>query len=74
LGFVAVESSAETLRSSAAVPPPTVVDRVLKELFREGIHFDSCLIADGHSQDVFIILTFQVKLTTFLYFQNCKSN
>ncbi|CAO2824834.1 unnamed protein product [Amaranthus hypochondriacus] len=35
--FVSVESSAEKLRSSAAIPPPTVVDRVLKELFHEGV-------------------------------------
>lgn len=35
--FVSVESSAETLRSSVAIPPPTVLDRVLKELFHEGV-------------------------------------
>ncbi|XP_057548295.1 uncharacterized protein LOC130826744 isoform X2 [Amaranthus tricolor] len=31
------DSSAEKLRSSAAIPPPTVIDRVLKELFHEGV-------------------------------------
>ncbi|KMT05404.1 hypothetical protein BVRB_7g175320 isoform C [Beta vulgaris subsp. vulgaris] len=35
--FVSVESSAEKRRSSAAIPPPTVVDRVLKELFHDGV-------------------------------------
>ncbi|KAL2899314.1 Rab3 GTPase-activating protein catalytic subunit [Bienertia sinuspersici] len=35
--FVSVEASAEKMRSSAAIPPPTVVDRVLKELFHEGV-------------------------------------
>ncbi|XP_057548296.1 uncharacterized protein LOC130826744 isoform X3 [Amaranthus tricolor] len=35
--FVSVDSSAEKLRSSAAIPPPTVIDRVLKELFHEGV-------------------------------------
>lgn len=34
--FVSGESNAENLRSSASVPPPTVVDCVLKELFHEG--------------------------------------
>ncbi|KAJ8423948.1 hypothetical protein Cgig2_014424 [Carnegiea gigantea] len=33
--FVSGESNAENLGSSASVPPPTVVDRVLKELFPE---------------------------------------
>ncbi|KAH9601980.1 hypothetical protein KSS87_000353 [Heliosperma pusillum] len=30
------ESSAESLKPSAAIPPPTVVDRILKEIFRDG--------------------------------------
>ncbi|XP_074267812.1 uncharacterized protein LOC141591404 isoform X2 [Silene latifolia] len=30
------ESSAESLKPSAAIPPPTVVDRILKEIFRNG--------------------------------------
>lgn len=34
--FVSVDSSAERRRSSEVIPPPTVVDRVLKELFHEG--------------------------------------
>uniref|UniRef100_A0A803MW87 Rab3 GTPase-activating protein catalytic subunit n=1 Tax=Chenopodium quinoa TaxID=63459 RepID=A0A803MW87_CHEQI len=35
--FVSVDSRAEKLRSSASIPPPTVVARVLKELFHEGV-------------------------------------
>ncbi|XP_021716287.1 rab3 GTPase-activating protein catalytic subunit-like isoform X2 [Chenopodium quinoa] len=35
--FVTVDSRAEKLRSSASIPPPTVVARVLKELFHEGV-------------------------------------
>ncbi|XP_021851525.1 uncharacterized protein [Spinacia oleracea] len=31
------DSNAEKLRSSASIPPPTVVARVLKELFHEGV-------------------------------------
>ncbi|EPS69554.1 hypothetical protein M569_05211, partial [Genlisea aurea] len=35
--FVSVEnSSAENLNSSAVIPPPTVLDRVLKDMFHEG--------------------------------------
>uniref|UniRef100_A0A7C9DLH1 Rab3 GTPase-activating protein catalytic subunit n=1 Tax=Opuntia streptacantha TaxID=393608 RepID=A0A7C9DLH1_OPUST len=34
--FVSVESNAGNLKSSASIPPPTVVDRVRKELFHEG--------------------------------------
>ncbi|KAL9238906.1 hypothetical protein vseg_013274 [Gypsophila vaccaria] len=30
------ESSAENMKPSVAIPPPTVVDRVLKEIFRDG--------------------------------------
>ncbi|GAB4860236.1 hypothetical protein Ancab_011715 [Ancistrocladus abbreviatus] len=33
--FVSVESSSDNMKSSAAIPPPSVVDRVLKELFHE---------------------------------------
>ncbi|XP_059660903.1 uncharacterized protein LOC132307219 isoform X2 [Cornus florida] len=36
--FVSVENSApDNLKSSAVIPPPTVLDRVLKDLFHEGV-------------------------------------
>ncbi|KAL8129045.1 hypothetical protein V2J09_018200 [Rumex salicifolius] len=34
--FVSVESGSDKLKAGAAIPPPTAVDRVLKELFHEG--------------------------------------
>lgn len=37
LAFVNLGS--EALKSSAVVPPPTVLDRVLKDLFHEGTIF-----------------------------------
>uniref|UniRef100_A0A803LCV6 Rab3 GTPase-activating protein catalytic subunit n=1 Tax=Chenopodium quinoa TaxID=63459 RepID=A0A803LCV6_CHEQI len=42
--FVTVDSRAEKLRSSASIPPPTVVARVLKELFHEGAHLHSSVL------------------------------
>ncbi|GMH07450.1 hypothetical protein Nepgr_009290 [Nepenthes gracilis] len=33
--FVSVEAVTDNMKSSAAIPPPTAVDRVLKELFHE---------------------------------------
>lgn len=36
--LIVVNSGSETLKSSAVVPPPTVLDRVLKDLFHEGTH------------------------------------
>ncbi|KAL9250671.1 Rab3 GTPase-activating protein catalytic subunit-like protein [Drosera capensis] len=33
--FVSVEAGANSLKSSSSVPPPSVVDRVLKEIFHE---------------------------------------
>ncbi|XP_057512067.1 uncharacterized protein LOC130794228 isoform X2 [Actinidia eriantha] len=36
--FVSVENSgSDNLKSSAVIPPPTVLDRVLKDLFHEGV-------------------------------------
>ncbi|XP_060667833.1 uncharacterized protein LOC107411504 isoform X2 [Ziziphus jujuba] len=36
--FVSVENSgSDNLKSSAVIPPPTVIDRLLKELFHEGV-------------------------------------
>ncbi|XP_031388394.1 rab3 GTPase-activating protein catalytic subunit isoform X2 [Punica granatum] len=35
--FVSEKSSTDALKSSMVIPPPTVVDRVLKELFQEGV-------------------------------------
>lgn len=32
-------SGSENLKSSAVVPPPTVLDRVLKDLFHDGTKF-----------------------------------
>ncbi|KAK6246818.1 hypothetical protein QUC31_018383 [Theobroma cacao] len=38
--FVSVENSAsDNLKSSMVIPPPTVLDRVLKDLFHEGLQF-----------------------------------
>ncbi|XP_075484211.1 LOW QUALITY PROTEIN: uncharacterized protein LOC142524222 [Primulina tabacum] len=39
----AENSGSETLKSSEAVPPPTVLDRVLKNLFHEGAQLDFSL-------------------------------
>lgn len=40
--FVSVENlGSDNLKSSAVIPPPTVLDRVLKELFHEGVEFIS---------------------------------
>ncbi|XP_027337979.1 rab3 GTPase-activating protein catalytic subunit [Abrus precatorius] len=47
--FVSVENSgSDNLKSSMVIPPPTVRDRVLKELFIEGIQFYD--FADGHNK------------------------
>jgi Rab3 GTPase-activating protein catalytic subunit len=36
--FVSVENpSSENLKTSVVIPPPSVLDRVIKDLFREGI-------------------------------------
>ncbi|EOY34578.1 Rab3 GTPase-activating protein catalytic subunit isoform 2 [Theobroma cacao] len=38
--FVSVENSgSDNLKSSMVIPPPTVLDRVLKDLFHEGLQF-----------------------------------
>ncbi|GKE59271.1 Rab3 GTPase-activating protein catalytic subunit [Tanacetum coccineum] len=43
--FVSVEASgSEKLKSSAIVPPPTVLERVLKDLCREGTHLQIYLL------------------------------
>ncbi|KAE9598640.1 putative Rab3 GTPase-activating protein catalytic subunit [Lupinus albus] len=46
--FVSVENpGSDNLKSSMVIPPPTVRDRVLKELFIEGVQF-SDFADDGH--------------------------
>ncbi|KAE9615133.1 hypothetical protein Lal_00048129 [Lupinus albus] len=43
--FVSVENSgSENLKSSLVIPPPTVRDRVLKDLFHEGVHITDYIL------------------------------
>lgn len=67
--FEAVEKTgSDALKSSMVIPPPTVLDRVLKDLFHEGIHFlilssywllfqcDSCFLTIATSHSAFMSL------------------
>ncbi|XAR60768.1 hypothetical protein NMG60_11034265 [Bertholletia excelsa] len=45
--FVSVENSgSENLKSSSVIPPPTVLDRVLKDLFQDGVQLSN--FTEGH--------------------------
>lgn len=75
INSAAENSGSEALKSSEVVPPPTVLDRVLKDLFHEGTKFCpffGCLTFH-YACDVIIVLAFQTTTLDRLIFLLNKS-
>lgn len=75
--FVSVENSgSDTLKSSAVIPPPTVLDRVLKDLFHEGLQLFDFTEVEHKSSRIIKGAPLQSLFTQFclhsLWFGNCN--
>lgn len=69
--FLAVENpGSDNVKSSSVIPPPTVIDRVLKELFQEGILLSKSILLSF----VYCLILFLcpcVPLLTGIFFFSC---